>query len=77
MDSIVQRWTGVTIEQLRECVVRAQRKNAPGILVVAIGASKAPVVHAAVRSGLVQHLFTDQYLADRLEQICAGARTAS
>jgi len=25
----------------------------------------------------VQHLFTDQDLADRLEQICAGARTAS
>lgn len=77
VDSIVRRWTGVTIKQLRECVVRAQRTEAPGILVVAIGASKAPVVHAAVRSGLVQHLFTDQELADRLEQICAGARAAS
>jgi len=41
--------------------------------VLAIGANKAPVVYAAVRRGLIQHLFTDQDLADRLEQICAAS----
>jgi DNA-binding transcriptional regulator LsrR (DeoR family) len=67
--NILARWTGVTIAQLKDCAVRA-KSGAPGIVVLAIGANKAPVVHAAVRSGLVQHLFTDQDLANRLEQIC-------
>ena len=74
--SILKRWTGVTISQLRDCAARA-RGGAPGILVLAIGANKAPVVHAALRSGLIQHLFMDQDLADRLEETYLAVGPAS
>jgi DNA-binding transcriptional regulator LsrR (DeoR family) len=74
--SILRRWTGVTISQLRDCAARA-RDGAPGILVLAIGARKAPVVYAALRNGLIQHLFMDQDLADRLEEICLATGPAS
>jgi DNA-binding transcriptional regulator LsrR (DeoR family) len=70
VDDIIRRWTGVTISQLQSCAARS-KSGAPGVIVVAIGANKAPVVYAAIRSGLVQHLFTDQDLADGLEQICS------
>ena len=71
VESILRRWTGVKISHLQDCAVRARDGGAPGVIVLAIGANKAPVVYAAVRRGLIQHLFTDQDLADRLEQICA------
>jgi DNA-binding transcriptional regulator LsrR (DeoR family) len=70
--SILRRWTGVKIKQLENCAARARDSDAPGVIVLAIGASKAQVVHAAVRRGLIQHLFMDQDLADRLEQICVA-----
>jgi DNA-binding transcriptional regulator LsrR (DeoR family) len=71
--SILRRWTGVKIKQLENCALRARDGGPPGVIVLAIGASKAPVVHAAVRRGLIQHLFMDQDLADRLEQICTAS----
>ena len=52
------------------CANRA-RNGAPGIIVLAIGANKASVVHEALRRGLIQHLFMDEDLADRLGEICA------
>ena len=71
--SILRRWTGVKIKQLENCALRARDGGPPGVIVLAIGASKAPVVHAAVRRGLIQHLFMDKDLADRLEQICTAS----
>jgi DNA-binding transcriptional regulator LsrR (DeoR family) len=34
------------------------------------GANKASVVHEGLRRGLIQHLFMDEDLADRLGEIC-------
>jgi len=73
VESIRKRWTGVTIRQLRGCASRAAGSSAPGVMVLAIGANKAPVVHAAVRGGLIQHLFCDTDLANRLEEMCSGS----
>jgi DNA-binding transcriptional regulator LsrR (DeoR family) len=72
---ILRRWFGVRVSHIRNCSARA-RKGAPGVLLLAIGANKAPVVHAALCRGLVQHLFIDQDLADRLEQICSASMQA-
>jgi hypothetical protein len=71
------RWTGVTLAQLRACASRARAPRLPGVVVVAVGANKAPVVVASVRLGLVQHLFADQDLADHLEQICSALTTGA
>ncbi len=70
IESILARWTGVRIDHLEACAARAQ-KGGPGVVVLAIGANKAPVVYEALRRGLVQHLFIDEDLADRLAEICA------
>ena len=70
IESIMERWTGVSLTQLEACANRA-RNGAPGIIVLAIGANKASVVHEALRRGLIQHLFMDEDLADRLGEICA------
>jgi DNA-binding transcriptional regulator LsrR (DeoR family) len=76
VESILRRWTGVKISQLRDCALRSQT-GGPGVIVLAIGANKAQVVFEAVRRGLVQHLFTDQDLADELEEHCSATfRTA-
>jgi DNA-binding transcriptional regulator LsrR (DeoR family) len=72
VESIRRRWTGITISQLRDCAVRARDSGAPGIVVTAIGSNKATVIHAAAKMGLIQHLFIDQDLADRLEQLAAA-----
>ena len=71
IESIMARWTGVRIDQLEGCANRV-RNNAPGVIVLAIGANKASVVHEALRRGLIQHLFMDEDLADRLGEICAA-----
>jgi hypothetical protein len=68
------RWTGVKMGHLQDCARRALNRTpdrAPGVIVLAIGANKATVVYEALRKGLIQHLFTDEDLADRLEQICS------
>jgi len=73
IDSIMSQWTGVRVEHLEKCAARARNGDpdgAPGVIVLAIGANKAPVVHEALRRGLIQHLFMDEDLADRLGEIC-------
>jgi DNA-binding transcriptional regulator LsrR (DeoR family) len=74
VENILARWTGVNMSHLQGCGKRALNRTpdrAPGVIVLAIGANKASVVHEALRKGLIQHLFTDEDLADRLEQICS------
>lgn len=74
VENIVARWTGVKMHHLQNCARRALSRTpdrAPGVIVLAIGANKATVVYEALRKGLIQHLFTDEDLADRLEQLCS------
>jgi DNA-binding transcriptional regulator LsrR (DeoR family) len=74
VENIMARWTGVKMGHLQDCARRALNRTpdrAPGVIVLAIGANKATVVYEALRKGLIQHLFTDEDLADRLEQICS------
>ncbi|MGA2909395.1 MAG: hypothetical protein ABSE36_16965 [Terracidiphilus sp.] len=70
IENIMARWTGARVEHLEACATRAQ-KGAPGVIVLAIGANKASVVHEGLRRGLIQHLFMDEDLADRLGEIGA------
>ncbi|MGA7342881.1 MAG: hypothetical protein WBX18_19925 [Terracidiphilus sp.] len=72
IESIMAQWTGVRVDHLEACANRA-RNGAPGVIVLAIGANKASVVLGALRRGLIQHLFMDEDLADRLGEICAAS----
>jgi hypothetical protein len=50
IENIMARWTGARVEHLEACATRAQ-KGAPGVIVLAIGANKASVVHEGLRRG--------------------------
>jgi DNA-binding transcriptional regulator LsrR (DeoR family) len=70
--NIMARWTGIKVNHLEACAMRAN-KGAAGVIVLAIGSNKASVVYEALRRGLIQHLFMDEDLADRLGEICTAS----
>ncbi len=72
IELIMTHWTGVRVEHLEACANHAKHGK-PGVIVLAIGANKAPVVYEALRKGLIQHLFMDEDLADRLGEICEAS----
>jgi DNA-binding transcriptional regulator LsrR (DeoR family) len=77
---IMAQWTGVRLDHLEACATRARNgsnSGPAGVIVLAIGANKASVVHEALRRGLIQHLFMDEDLADKLGEICAPSANNS
>jgi DNA-binding transcriptional regulator LsrR (DeoR family) len=70
LDTIRKLWTGIRIEQLRQISANARNNGHPGVILCAIGASKADIVLAAIiREKLVNHLFIDETLAARLQEL--------
>lgn len=69
LDQIVARWTGITEKHIKYCIDRARHDKTPGVIVVAIGESKATIVYECVKRGLVNHLVIDQDLAKKLESV--------
>lgn len=71
---INERWTGVRLEHLARCAWAAREaaqeaageRPPPGVVVLAAGAVKAPVVLACVRAGLASELILDHELARAL-----------
>ena len=67
---INERWTGVRLEHLARCARAAREASGerppPGVVVLAAGAVKAPVVLACVRAGLASELILDHELARAL-----------
>lgn len=61
-------WTGISLAQYKECVVRACQRNTPGVVMVAIGSGKAWIVLHALESKLVNTLIIDQSLAEALDR---------
>jgi DNA-binding transcriptional regulator LsrR (DeoR family) len=66
---INDRWAGVRLEHLARCA-RAATGGAgrAGVIVLAVGRSKAEVVLECVRGGLVNELIVDHDLAQALAQ---------
>ncbi|MFN7954080.1 MAG: helix-turn-helix domain-containing protein [bacterium] len=65
---VSSRWTGIQLRQLQQCA-EAARKNPklPGVVVIAIGASKAETVRRVLLDyRLVNHLICDDDLEERL-----------
>jgi DNA-binding transcriptional regulator LsrR (DeoR family) len=66
VEQMQTRWTGITREHLQRCVERASGRNSPGVILMAIGASKIDIIYQCVQLGLVNHLVVDQDLARAL-----------
>jgi DNA-binding transcriptional regulator LsrR (DeoR family) len=71
LDSVNERWLGIQISHLQHCAAAALRKRTPGVVVVAIGEGKAPVVLEAIKHKLVNIVCCDMRLMKRLEELCA------
>ena len=72
LDSVNQRWLGIQISHLQHCAATALRKRTPGVVVVAVGEGKAPVVLEAIKHKLVNIVCCDMRLMKRLEELCAS-----
>jgi DNA-binding transcriptional regulator LsrR (DeoR family) len=66
---ILIRWIGIRETQVSECVARAHKLGSPGVLVVAIGASKARSIEQVLSRGLSNHIVCDKDLSDALLRI--------
>ena len=71
LDSVNERWLGIQFQHLQNCAAEALRKRSPGVVVLAIGEGKAPVVLEAIKHKLVNIVCCDMRLMKRLEQLCA------
>lgn len=65
-EEIAARWTGVTLEQIRNCAMRASSTNAPGVIFIAAGSAKVDIVHESIKEGLINRLYIDPSLASAL-----------
>jgi len=59
-------WTGLTLQQCQRIARQAAHSERPGVIVVAIGASKKEIVLEVVQRGLVNELIIDHDLARAL-----------
>jgi DNA-binding transcriptional regulator LsrR (DeoR family) len=66
--SIERRWFSLKLAHLKAISDRSRRSGTPGVVCIAIGSGKAPVVAAAIQHGILEHLFIDYDLAFRLNQ---------
>lgn len=71
-DRISSLWSGITLEHYRETATRAfklavsQAQEIPGVVVFAIGKTKAEIVHEIIKAGLVNRVVVDLDLAKYL-----------
>jgi DNA-binding transcriptional regulator LsrR (DeoR family) len=66
VDKLNDLWTGMRREHLTAIARRAQQSGEPGIILVAIGASRSAVVCEALAQGLCTELIIDRTLARAL-----------
>lgn len=71
LDEINRRWKGATIKHVKNCAAQAAERNAPGVIVIAMGARKARIVLECVRKGLVNQLIIDRDLAEAIVAVKA------
>jgi hypothetical protein len=79
LERIRNHWTGISLSDLAACATRARKASAAdnvalGVVVTAIGRSKAPVVLECMKrnDGLISHLIVDSDLETRLCQLIAS-----
>lgn len=66
------RWMGVTERHIRACADRRRAGKGVGVVVLAVGRSRAEVVLECIRRGLVNHLFADYSLLEAIQQLAEG-----
>jgi DNA-binding transcriptional regulator LsrR (DeoR family) len=69
--AIAGTWTGLTLAQCQRIARQAVHTERPGVVVVAIGASKKEMVLAGVEQGLINALIIDHDLAMALGNMLA------
>ena len=70
---IQQHWTGLKVETLKRCRDAACSGHGAGVIVVAVGASKARfVLDGVIKQGLANHIIIDEELKKKLEDIVAN-----
>lgn len=66
VENLKEIWTGVKLHHLK--AVAQRREATPGVVIFAIGKSKADVVYEAIKQGLVNELIIDHDLENHLRQ---------
>lgn len=73
LNRVNERWTGIRLEHLLDCAKRAatsdSKKKLPGVVVIAIGKSKAHFLLETIKLGLINHLILDYDLEEELERL--------
>lgn len=66
LDKLKKRWLGITLDQMKNCSLRASKNGPPGVITCAIGESRADVIFQCLEQGLINQLIVDVHLAQRL-----------
>jgi DNA-binding transcriptional regulator LsrR (DeoR family) len=72
MADLADRWTGLRLNHIRACAERAAADPARtvGVVVLSVGATRAPVIYECVKLGLISHLIIDGALEQALLEEC-------
>jgi len=71
VDDLNDGWTGLHERDLVRIARAAKKNGAPGIVVIASGATKGELLHAAIQRGLVNHLVVNELLKEKLTELAA------
>jgi hypothetical protein len=71
LDEVNDLWTGITRDHLVEVAHQSRKKGRAGIVILAVGAVKAPIIKACIEHDpcLVQHLIISNDLAAELAKL--------
>jgi DNA-binding transcriptional regulator LsrR (DeoR family) len=64
-----KRWTGIEYKHLEKCAQNALANSKPGVIVVASGEEKAQSIYYGIKNGLINKLFIDEKLANKLVEL--------
>jgi DNA-binding transcriptional regulator LsrR (DeoR family) len=70
--ALADMWTGITMRQLQHLVRRSATEGTPGVVVLAMGASRNEVVREILRRNLCNQLVIDLDLANQLSRDLAA-----
>jgi DNA-binding transcriptional regulator LsrR (DeoR family) len=70
-DDIASLWTGITLDDYRRVGREAHDHSTPGVVVFAIGGTKATLIHHLLsnEAGIISHLIIDHELAMCLDKL--------
>jgi DNA-binding transcriptional regulator LsrR (DeoR family) len=73
IETMNERWTGISLEELRRCADAAAQGPQPGVVVLATNKNRCEMVMRCIELGLINQLVINRDLAAELDSACAPA----